>query len=243
MKLSGKTALITGGATGIGQGIALAFAREGCRVAIAGRREDALRGVADAYRGEPKIIFHTCDVAVRNSVVELARWAEKQLGQIDILVNCAGMNVKKRGLAESLPEEWDQLLAVNATGAFNCLHEVLPGMRERKDGLVINISSISGKRASRLGGVAYCASKFAMTALGTAAALEEGKNGIRVTNICPGEVDTPILNNRPTPVTAEHRARILQAEDIAAAALMIACLPPRAHIQELVIKPTYQEYA
>src|SRR4029077_8831748 len=105
MKLSGKTALITGGATGIGQGIALAFAGEGCRVAIAGRRDEALRKVADAYRGEPKISYHACDVADRKSVAKLVRWAEKQLGQIDILVNCAGMNVKDRGLAETLPDE------------------------------------------------------------------------------------------------------------------------------------------
>ena len=82
-----------------------------------------------------------------------------------------------------------------------------------------------------------------MTALGTAAALEEGKNGIRVTNIYPGEVDTPILKNRPTPVSDEHRARILQPDDVAAAVMMIALLPPRAHVQELVIKPTWQEYS
>ncbi len=243
MRLQGKTALITGGATGIGEAIALAYAREGCRVAISGRREDALRAVANAYDGSPKIIFHPCDVADRNSVIELFRWAKKELGHIDILVNSAGINVKKRGMAESLPEEWDQILAVNATGAFNCFYEVLPQMRERKDGLIINISSIAGKRSSRLGGVAYSASKFAMSALGTAAAIEEGKNGIRVTNIYPGEVDTPILKNRPTPVSDEHRARILQAEDVAAAALMIALLPPRAHVQEMVIKPTLQEYS
>ena len=94
-----------------------------------------------------------------------------------------------------------------------------------------------------LGGVAYCALKFALTALSTAVALEEGKNGIRVTSICPGEVDTPILDGRPTPVSAEHRARILRPEDIAAAVLMVACLPARAHVPELVIKPTWQDFA
>ena len=82
-----------------------------------------------------------------------------------------------------------------------------------------------------------------MAGLGTAVSLEEAKNGIRVTNIYPGEVDTPILDERPTPVTAEHRARILQPEDIAAAVLMVAELPPRAHVPELVIKPTLQEFA
>jgi NADP-dependent 3-hydroxy acid dehydrogenase YdfG len=243
MKLSGKTALITGGATGIGFGIAAALADEGCRVAIAGRREEKLREAAEKYRGATPLLTHAVDVADRASVARLFQWAAEKLGPVDILVNGAGLNVVHRLLAETMPEEWDRLMTINATGAFNCLQAVLPQMRERRDGLVINISSIAGKRAHRLGGVAYCASKFAMTALGTFASIEEGRNGIRVTNIYPGEVDTPILENRPTPVTAEHRARILQAEDVAAAVVMIACLPPRAHVAELVIKPTTQEYA
>jgi NADP-dependent 3-hydroxy acid dehydrogenase YdfG len=134
-------------------------------------------------------------------------------------------------------------MSINATGAYNCMHAVLPGMRTRRDGLIINMDSISGQRASVLGGVAYCASKFALTALGTCVALEEGQNGSRVTSVCPGEVDTPLLDGRPTPVGAEHRSRILQAEDIAAAVLMVACLPARAHVHELVIKPTWQDYS
>jgi NADP-dependent 3-hydroxy acid dehydrogenase YdfG len=146
-------------------------------------------------------------------------------------------------MADMPPETWDRVMQTNATGTYNCLHAVLPGMRARQDGLIIALNSISGMRASVLGGVAYCAAKFAMTALATITALEEGKNSIRVTSICPGEVDTPLLDGRPTPLSAEHRSRILQAEDIAAAALMVACLPPRAHVHELVIKPTWQEYA
>jgi NADP-dependent 3-hydroxy acid dehydrogenase YdfG len=145
-------------------------------------------------------------------------------------------------MAEMRPEQWDQVLAANATGAYNCTHAVLPQMRARRDGLIINISSIAGKRASALGGVAYAASKFAMAALGTAVANEENKNGIRVTNVYPGEVNTPILDNRPTPVSDEHKAAILQPEDVAALVVTIACLPPRAHVAELIIKPTRQEY-
>ncbi len=115
-----------------------------------------------------------------------------------------------------LPEQWDQMMAINATGAYNCMHAVLPQMRERHDGLIMNISSIAGKRAANLGGIAYCASKFAMTALGTAVGLEEANNGIRVTNIYPGEVETPILEQRPEPVSQERRAAMLQPEDVAA---------------------------
>jgi NADP-dependent 3-hydroxy acid dehydrogenase YdfG len=242
MILAGKTAVVTGGGTGIGAAVALALAEEGCRVAIAGRRMEKLRATAGQFLGENKIEAHEVDVTDRNSVNKLFQWATKTLGQIDIAILCAGANIRHRLMSETTPEEWDELLAVNATGAYNCLHAVLPHMRERRDGLVVLISSVAGKRAARLGGVGYAAAKFALGAVGVAVANEEGKNGIRVSTICPGEVDTPILDNRPVPVTDEHRARILQPEDVAAAVLMIAKLPPRAHVAEMIIKPTVQEY-
>ena len=242
MKLQGKTALITGGGTGIGEGIALALAAEGCRVAIAGRRIEKLREVAARATAGPPMLIHPVDVADRASVEELFRWAEAELGQIDILVNSAGINSRRRVMADIEPETWDHVLTVNTTGVYDCMRCVLPAMRARRDGLIVNICSTAGKRASMLGGVAYCASKFAVSALSATVAIEEGKNGIRVTSVCPGEVETPILDGRPVPPTPEHRARMLQPEDVAAAVLMIACLPPRAHIAELIIKPVVQEY-
>lgn len=242
MQLAGKTAVVTGGGTGIGKGIALALAAEGCRVAVTGRRADKLaEAVAEA--GEHKLLARKADVANRQDVAELFDWVAGELGPVDILVNSAGVNVPKRSMAELAPQDWDLLMGVNATGVYNCMRAVLPDMRRRRDGLIVNISSIAGKRAGLLGGVAYCAAKFAMTALGGTVALEEGKNGIRITTIFPGEVETPILDHRPVPVSAEHRARILQPEDVAAAVVMIARLPARAHIPELIIKPTSQDYA
>ena len=136
---------------------------------------------------------------------QLFRWAERELGRVDILVNSAGVNIKRRTMAEMEPTEWDRVMAINATGVYNCMREVLPGMQQRGDGLIVTISSISGLRASMLGGTAYSASKFAVAALTTAVALEYGKHGIRLTNVYPGEVDTPILEHRPQPVTAERR--------------------------------------
>ena len=194
MRLKGRTALVTGGGTGIGLGIAVALAAEGCRVAIAGRRVEVLEKVVKSYNGPTPLLAHPVDVSDRQSVERLFQWAAQQLGPIDILVNSAGTNIVHRSLADTTFEEWSMLLDVNLTGTFYCLQAVLPQMRSRGDGLVINVSSIAGKRALRLGGVGYCASKFGMTALGTFASLEEGKNGIRVTNIYPGEVDTPILD-------------------------------------------------
>jgi NAD(P)-dependent dehydrogenase (short-subunit alcohol dehydrogenase family) len=243
MRLAGKTAVITGGATGIGLGIALAFAKEGCLVAIAGRSEEKLQAAADLWSGEPKLLTHAVDVADRASVGRLFDWANRSLRHVDILVNSAGTNTVKRSMADMPGESWDMVMQVNATGPYNCIAAVLPQMRSRRDGLIINIDSIAGVRASLLGGVAYSASKFALTALSTSVALEEGKNGIRVTNICPGEVDTPLLRARPVPVTAEHLGRILQPSDVAEAALMVACLPPRAHVHEMIIKPTLQDFS
>jgi NADP-dependent 3-hydroxy acid dehydrogenase YdfG len=234
--------LITGGGTGIGEGCALALAAEGCRVAISGRREEKLKEVAAKVDGEPGIIYRTCDVADRDDAFALVDWATQQLGRVDILLNSAGTNVPKRSMEEGSPEDWDKILKINATGAYNTMYRVLPQMRERQDGLIVNICSIAGLRASLLGGLAYNASKFAMAALGTTVGLEEKDRGIRVTNVYPGEVETPILDNRPVPVGPEHRARILQPEDVAAAVVMIAKLPPRAHIPDLTIKPTTQAF-
>lgn len=239
-QLEGKTAVVTGGGSGMGLAIANAFAEAGAKTIIAGRRESVLKEAADA---NPSLLYRSLDVSDRDDVNAFFAWAEETLGQIDILVNSAGTNIKTRAMHEMTPDQWDQVMAINATGAYNCMYAVLPAMRERKDGLIVNISSIAGKRASDLGGIVYCASKFAMTALGTAVGLEDASNGIRVTNIYPGEVDTPILLNRKVVPDAEHRSKICQAEDVAHVVMSVVTLPPRAHVPELIIKPTLQFYS
>ena len=240
--LSSRTAVVTGGGSGIGAAVARSLADAGCRVAITGRRQERLDDVTENYSGQVPIIAHTSDVADREGTVEFFAWAAEQLGQIDILVNSAGINTPVRSVAELDPDNWDSLIAVNLTGAYNCIHAVLPAMRARQDGVIINISSVAGLRAGPLGGVAYNASKFGMAALGITVAEEHRGMGIRVTNIYPGEVETPILDNRPVPVTAEHRARILQPEDCAEVVMMVVRLPARANVPELVIIPTTQSY-
>jgi NAD(P)-dependent dehydrogenase (short-subunit alcohol dehydrogenase family) len=240
--LHGKTALVTGGGSGIGLATALALAAEGCRVAISGRRAELLSAAAGQWQGRPPILHRACDVADLASVQQLVDWATRELGQIDILVNAAGINIKQRMMANMQPEDWYRVLAINATGVYHTMYAVLPQMRQRRDGLIVNISSISGKRAAALGGVAYNASKFAMAALGISVANEEIPNNIRVTTIYPGEVDTPILEHRPQPVSPERRAKMLLPEDVAAMIVAVAKLPPRAHVAELIIKPTALEY-
>ena len=244
MSTNEKTALVTGGGSGIGLGIAAALAQEGYSVAICGRNTKRLEDAATEYHGQPPILTRRCDVADRDDVMGLFAWLQKQWDRpLDILVNSAGINLARRAMTELDPSDWDRVLAVNLTGAFNCIHAALPGMRQQQSGLIVNISSIAGKRAMRLGGAAYCASKFGMTALGTTVGLEERENGIRVTNIYPGEVNTPILEHRPTPVPAEQKAQMVFPEDIAACVVTIAKLPQRVLVPELVITPLYQEYA
>ena len=240
MNLAGQNALVVGGGTGMGEAIALGLAAEGAKVAVAGRRQEKLDAVTAQAAG---ILTQTADVGDRDSVKALFDWAAKTFeGRLDLLVNCAGVNVPKRSMSELSPEDWDKVMNINATGAFNCMHYGLPLMRPHKNGLVINISSTSGKRAAPLGGVSYNASKFAMAALGTSASEDERENGIRVTTIFPGEVNTPILNDRPVPPSSEHRAKILKTKDIGDIVVAIAKLPPLAHVPELVIKPIGQSF-
>jgi len=240
MSLEGKKALITGGGTGIGAAVARLFAAQGCHVAVTGRRDAPLEATASA--APERIATKTANVGDRDSVRELFAWFREEIGPVDILVNSAGVNVVDRAVAKLDPDDWDRLMQINASGAYYCIREALDDMRPRGDGLIVNISSIAGKRAGLLGGLAYNASKFAMSALGITVGLEEGPRGIRVTNVYPGEVNTPILENRPEPVSEEHKQQILQPEDVADAVLMLAHLPPRAHVPELIIKPTSQSY-
>ncbi len=243
MKLSGKVALVTGGGSGIGRATAAVLADNGAQVVVTGRRETSLRETCAQVAGGPAMRHLVMDVANRPAVGAGVAWVVNTFGAIHLVVHSAGVNVRQRGMAELASDDWDRVLRINATGAFNVFHAVLPQMRQQRDGLIINISSIAGLRASPLSGAAYSAAKHALNALGQTVAQEERENGIRVTNLCPGEVNTPLLDERPLPVSAEHRMRILQPEDVAAAVLFVASLPPHVHVPELVIKPTIQSFA
>ncbi|MCA9134794.1 MAG: SDR family oxidoreductase [Planctomycetales bacterium] len=236
--LSGQKAVVVGAGSGIGQAIARSLVKAGAEVAIGGRRESAL---AETAAGTA-MLAHPIDVACRESTNRFFAWAVEHLGQIDVLVNAAGINIKTRSMADMAPEQWDEVLAINATGAYNCLHAVLPAMRERKAGTILNVSSIAGKRAIDLGGIAYSASKFAMTALGTCVSNEVAGDGVRLTNLYPGEVDTPLLEQRPTAVDEAHRKRILQPQHVADLVIAVLALPPAVHVPEIVIKPLSQTW-
>jgi NADP-dependent 3-hydroxy acid dehydrogenase YdfG len=241
-RLTGKTALVTGGGSGIGLAVARSLLAEGARVAISGRNEDRLRAAASVLAAGDRVIWHAADVSHPEPVEALVKDVTTRLGRIDVLINNAGANIKERTFRELTPETWKYLVGANLDGAFYCTHAVLPQMLERKDGIIINVNSTSGKRAGPLGGAAYAAAKFGLRGLAMAVAAEEKNSGVRISTIYPGEVDTPILEHRPSPVSDEHRKGILQPEDVAAAVVFIVTLPPRAWVPELVIAPTKQQY-
>jgi len=239
MDLQGKVVLVVGGTSGIGLGIARALAAEGCKVAVASRSPERVQQAAAREDSPHALRGRVCDVTQRDQVAALFTWLAQEMGEIDILVNSAGINIAKRTMADVDPFDFDQVVAVNTTGTFNCIHAALPSMRKKGAGLIVNVLSMAGHRVVPLAGAPYCVSKFASSALGTFVNLEEAVNGIKVTNIYPGEANTPLLDQRPSPPPPEKRAQMLQPEDVAACVVMVAKLPARAVVPELVITPPH----
>lgn len=243
-ELKGKVAWITGGGSGIGLAGALELAQAGARVVISGRtartNEQALAQLKKIADAEAVLL----DVADKKAVAAAAADIEKRNGQIDILVNSAGTNIGggKRNFATMTPESWDDVVAINLNGLFYCCLAVIPGMRARGGGLIINIASWAGRYASKLTGPAYNATKRAVIAITESINIEECTHGIRATSILPGEVATPILEKRPVPPSQEERERMAQPEDLGAAIRFVASLPARTCVNELIISPTWNRF-
>jgi NAD(P)-dependent dehydrogenase (short-subunit alcohol dehydrogenase family) len=237
--LKDQVVLVVGGGTGIGLALGQAFAREGCRVVLAARTAAALEAAARHPDFAGRALTRTCDAADRAQAAALVAWTAEHAGPVDILVYAAGINVPKRTFADLDPADFDRVMGVNATGAFNSIHAVLPAMRARKRGTIFNVVSLGGIQMLQLAGLPYTASKYAQAAIGSFANLEALPDGVRVTNLIPGETETPILEKRPVKPTPEQRARMLQPEDVAALAVAVAKLPPRATVPEIVITPRH----
>jgi NADP-dependent 3-hydroxy acid dehydrogenase YdfG len=243
-ELKGKVAWITGGGSGIGLAGALELAKAGAHVVISGRNarsnESGLAELKKAGSAEATLL----DVGDRAAVERTAADIEKRHGRIDILVTSAGTNIGggKRNFKTLSLDGWDDVVRINLNGLFYCCYAVLPGMRARKDGVIVNISSWAGRYASVLTGPAYNATKRAVIAVTESINMEECANGIRATSILPGEVATPILEKRPVPPSAEERARMAQAEDFGRAILFVATMPARTCVNELVMAPTWNRF-
>jgi len=243
-ELKGKVAWVTGGGSGIGLAGAKALAAAGAHVVISGRtartNESGLAELKKLGSAEANLL----DVGERAAVQKTAADIEQRHGRIDILVTSAGTNIGggKRNFATMDLDGWDDVVRINQNGLFYCCHAVIPGMRKRKDGLIINISSWAGRYASVLTGPAYNATKRAVIAISESINMEECAHGIRATSILPGEVATPIMEKRPVPPSAEERARMAQAEDFGKAIRFVATLPARTCVNELVMAPTWNRF-
>ncbi len=240
--LKGKVAWVTGGGSGIGLAGAIELVKAGAHVVISGRtqatNDSALAELKSLGSAEAILL----DVADKKAVQAAAGAILKQHGRIDILVTSAGTNATKRNFDVVTPEGWDDVVAINLSGLFYCVHAVLPAMRKQKDGLIVNVSSWAGRFASKLTGPAYNATKRAVIALTESINMEECTNGIRATSILPGEVATPILRKRPVPPSKEEQDRMTQSEDLGAAILFVATMPARTCVNELIIAPTWNRF-
>jgi NADP-dependent 3-hydroxy acid dehydrogenase YdfG len=229
--------VITGAGSGVGRAVAHLFAQDGWRIALIGRRADALKETAAGMTGAADVAIVPCDVGDPAAVTRMAADVLARFGHVDVLVNAAGTNIPRRSWKELVHEDYHALMDANLHGAYYCIEAFLPGMRERGAGTVVNINSEAGRLASPKAGGAYAASKFGLAGLTQSLNAEERANGIRACSIFPGDIDTPILDKRPQPPTAEAREKMLKPEDIADCVKLAVNLPHRAVIEELLIRP------
>ena|ERR1700761_3477997 len=240
VSVSGQVIVIVGASSGIGRAAAVLFAREGANVMAAARRADRLQGLKQELSGEGReITVKACDASKPSDMQELQKEALARFGKIDVLVFATGTNIRDRATNRLTPELWNSVVGVNLNAAFYATHAVLPSMRSAGGGHLIYISSISGV-ITDVSGAAYQASKRGMIGMAHAIRLEEKQNNIRTSVICPGLVDTELLEQRPVKPDAETLAKALQPEDVAEAILYVSKLPPRAAIPELHLMPTFQ---
>ncbi len=228
-----RRALITGASSGIGKATALAFAESGIHVALVSRSQSKLEEVAD--------LAMKCGVTAKAYSVDLLEVAQvsdqiaaiaQDFGAIDILVNNAGMGYT--GALQDTPlADWQTVLDLNLTSVFQCIQAVLPTMRQRRQGTIINIASVAGHQVFPNWG-AYCVSKFGLVALSKTLAIEERANGVRVVTISPGSVNTPIWDTNTVQADFD-RSQMLTPEIVAQSVLYAALLPEQAVIEEMTL--------
>lgn len=234
MTQSEQYALITGASSGIGKATALAFAQAGVHVALVGRSQAKLKAVAEAaMQAKVQAKIYAFDLANVEQVQERIR-AIAQDVPIDILINSAGMGYTAE-LIDTPLADWQQVINLNLTSAFQCIQGILPSMRSRQRGTIINVVSIAG-RQTFAGWGAYCASKFGLMGLSKTLAAEERIHGIRVTALCPGSVNTPLWDTETVHADFD-RSAMLSPETVAQSILHVAFLPEQAVVDELVLMP------
>ena len=230
-----RIVVISGAGSGIGAACAERFAQTGALVILLGRRTEMLKTVA-ASCGEDAVVM-PCDVSDADAVAQVMAQIEFRFGRIDVLVSAAGTNLPERFIDQLTDESWRMMVDINMNGAYYFIMRALPLVRAAQ-GVIVAIGSTSVPRPSSLGGASYNAAKSGLSAFVRTLAQEEAKHGVRATVLHPGEVDTPLMEKRPAPVSAERRATMLQADDVAQVVQFVAELPARATIPEMILTPS-----
>ncbi|MFI8595573.1 SDR family oxidoreductase [Microbacterium sp. NPDC078428] len=235
-RMDGRVALVTGASSGIGEAIVRSFLDAGARVHAVARRgmmvEDSV-GLEAIEAG--RVVVHALDVGDKEAMLSLGAELERS-DPIDTLVCAAGVNVTARRMAELTPESWEQLVDTNLHGVFFSIRATLGQIRERAGDVVV-ISSVTATWPDHAGG-GYGATKSGVLGLARGLSIDEHMNGVRVTSILPGIVNTPILDKRPIPPSDELRAWCLQPEDVATATLVAVTMPARANVAEMTLVAT-----
>lgn len=235
-----KIAWVTGGGSGIGRAAAMSLGQAGFSVVVSGRRQSELDESVQLLRAHGAAAWALpMDVGDASAVEAAARSIESERGAIEVLVCAAGLNVPGRFWSDLTLQDYRSIVRVNLDGVVNSVHAVLPGMRKRRVGTLIAISSWAGREFIPVAGMAYGASKAGLSPLVESINCEEGKNGIRASLIMPGEVATPMLMNRPQPPSEQDFGRMLKAEDLGELIRFIATAPPRVCMGEVLIGPTW----
>lgn len=230
-----QQALITGASSGIGAATALAFAAAGINLVLVARSLEKLNQVGEkASQRGVKVATYSLDLAEPSAFPGSLKDILADVGGIDILVNNAGLAVNAP-LADMPLEDWQYLLNLNLTASWLCSQGVIPGMRSRGCGTIINVVSIAGRQVFPNWG-AYCVTKFALMGLTKALASEERSHGIRVIALCPGAVDTPLWDQE-TIEGSFDRSAMLSADSIAQSILYAVNLPQNALVEELILMP------
>jgi 3-oxoacyl-[acyl-carrier protein] reductase len=229
------TALVTGATEGIGRATAFALGRAGYRVGVCARTAARVEAVVAELRAEGvEAAGASADVADAAQVTAAVRQLTGALGEIEVLVNNAGVLIA-RPIEELTPEDWDVTMATNLRGLFLTTRAVLPGMRSRRRGTIVNVASLAGRNGFA-GGTAYTASKHGVLGFSRSLMLEVRKDGVRVVAVCPGSVDTALLRDQP--MLKSDPQRILRPEDVAETIVHAIRLPERAMVSELDVRPT-----
>jgi NADP-dependent 3-hydroxy acid dehydrogenase YdfG len=237
--MDGKVSIITGAGTGIGKVAAVMFAEAGSNLVLAGRRQAPLDEVADLAREHGvEVEVRPTDLEDGDAAADLGKWSLERFGKVDILVNNAGHSSRVRSLRYVGPEEWESVFKVNVEGVYRLSQSVLANMIDRGSGTVITVSSMAALTPGLLGGAPYSAAKAASLNMIRGMNTELAKLGVRACAIMPGEVDTPILENRPRPPDADDRSTMMMPEDIAQAIFLCAAMPQRTIVEQVVMMPT-----